>query len=342
MNLKTMIDAKMPGNLNTLEKARFYYIELGKCVSFSTKYQNTDIVTMGRMRSGEVDITNFNRTQVNCVMWSSLYSQLLTSIGVKNNIVKQGHDYVEFYIENIRWCADATYGEYTDLARIHNDDVTCRFGVAMHQGNSRVNTVRVDAESEKIIRDIDDKIGYNTDERQNILELKEFLEKIQTGVFKIENPNPEKDDLVFIIEFLFAKLGVLKYGYYEVKSFVKELMELMLTSEQLSRVKGVELKRTNSSKEVDIVQCISVQGKDKMHYFLLAPNLPIQPVGEEEIVKLAVLGYGIDKKEIPGIIFPRNFKPGKISCGFKYRLQRFRVSKKLMVYDKSQQTVRKH
>ena len=79
-----------------------------------------------------------------------------------------------------------------------------------------------------------------------------------------------------------------------------------------------------------------------MHYFLLAPNLPIQPVGEEEIVKLAVLGYGVDKKEIPGIIFPRNFKPGKISCGFKYMLQRVWLSKNLMVYDKPQQTVRKH
>ena len=345
MNLREMLDAKMPSNLSALEKTRFYYIELGKYVSFSTTYQNTDIGTMARMHTDEVDVTNFNSTQVNCVIWASLYSQLLTGIGVKNKIIKQGHDYVEFYIDGVRWCADATYGEYTDLARIHNDDATCHFGIARYQENSRVNTVRMDDEAEKTIRDIDEKLGYNTEERQKVLRLKDFLKKIYSGEFKAQDfifdNEIIQDELVFIIELLFAKLGVLKYGYYEAKDFIKELMGLMLTSQQLARVKGVELKRTNSAKEVDIVQCISVQGKDKLHYYLLAPNLPIQFVSEDEIVKLAMLGYGIDKKEIPGIIFPRNFKPGEISCGFKYKIQRHFIGDKLIVYDEVQQAARK-
>ena len=125
-------------------------------------------------------------------------------------------------------------------------------------------------------------------------------------------------------------------GFYESKDFVRMLTKLMLTPEEIQRVKGVELKRTNSNKEVDIVQCIYAQGNDKIHYYLLSPNLPIRKSNEYEIIMLSVLGYGLDEdKKIPGIDFPKKFIPGKISTNIMYKLQKNKVGN-LIIYDQQQ------
>jgi len=73
----------------------------------------------------------------------------------------------------------------------------------------------------------------------------------------------------------------------------------------------------------------------------LAPNLPIKKVTEEEIIKLATLGYGIDEdKSIPGISFPKNFVPGKISTNLKYKLFKNNLPKELLVYDVEQYSIK--
>lgn len=342
MSLKEEILSNMPNDLNDLEKARYLYIELSKRVSFSTKFNNTDFLSAAEMRTNKVDINTFDKNQVNCIWWSSLYSQLLDCVGVRNNIIKQGHDYVEFYIDNTRWCADATYGEYNDLARIHNNDETTYFGVAAFQNNIKYNSVTFDEETISLINEIDKKIGYNNNQ---LSELKDFLKKIKDGSFNIKDYIRANEivnsELVYCVEYLFSKISTLKSGYYESKDFVKDLLFFTLNKEQMKKVKATELKRTNKAKEVDIVQCIYVNDNDVMHYYLLAPNLPIKKVCEEEIIKLAVLGYGIDEdRSIPGINFPKNFVPGKISTNLKYKLFKSNLPKELLVYDVEQYNIK--
>lgn len=334
MSLKEEILSRMPNDLNDLEKARYLYIELGKRVSFSTKFNNTDFLSSAKMRTTKVDINTFNENQVNCIMWSSLYSQLLDCVGISNNIIKQGHDYVEFYIDGVRWCADATYGNYTDLARIHNNDETSYFGPAIFQKNSKYNSVNQNEENVALIKELDKKIGYN----EQLTELKDFFNKIKNGVFNIKDYIPSNEiignEFIYCIEYLFSKISTLKSGYYESKDFVKELLFLMLNDEQLKKVKAVELKRTNKAREVDIIQCIYVYDNDLIHYYLLAPNLPIKKVTQEEIIKLATLGYSLDEdKTIPGIDFPKNFIPGKVSTNLKYKLFKNYLPKELLIYD---------
>ena len=161
------------------------------------------------MRYEKVDITNFNSNQVNCIMWSSLYSQLLNLVGIDNIIVKQGHDYVSFTIDGVRWCADATYDAYSDLARIHNNDNTVRFGIAFFQNKIEEFIVRSDDESLKLLEEIDDKLGYNTDERKELLKFKEFLEDIKSGKFNISDfmtsDINSSDDFLCKLEFLFER-----------------------------------------------------------------------------------------------------------------------------------------
>lgn len=338
MTLKEKIINYMPTNLTELEKSRYLYIELGKIVSFSTKFQNTDDLNFSLMMSQEVDIDKFNKNQVNCVIWSQLYSQLLTSVGIKNEIINEGHKYVEFYADGKRCVADATYGTYTDLARIHNDDDTCNFGVALFK-NKHSNTISYDEGNMQLIQNIDSKLGYNTDEKENVMELKELLKTIRDGSFSITNitnGSEIDDDLIFKMEYLFSKLGVLKAGYYESKDYVRNMESYMLSEEERQRVKGVELKRTNDNHEVDIVQCLYVYGKDKIRYYLLTPFQPIRRVSKEELCRLAVLGYGIDDKTIPGVDFPKKFERGIISNKRIYKIYQNLKVKDLAMYNEEQ------
>lgn len=338
MTIKEKVINNMPANLTDLEKARYLYIELGKILSFSTKFQNTDDLNFSLMMIMEVDIDKFNKNQVNCNIWAQLYSQLLTVVGIKSEIIDEGHKYVEFYIDGERYVADATHGTYNDLARIHNDDNTCNFGLALFK-NRHSNNVSCNEKDLKLLEDIDSKLGYNTDEKENIMELKELLKTIRDGSFDIRsvsNNSEIDDDLIFKMEYLFSKLGALKAGYYESKDYVRNMESYMLTSEEQGKVKGVELKRTNDNTEVDIVQCLYIYGEDKISYYLLTPYQPIRRVSKEELCRLAALGYGIDEKTIPGVDFPKKFERGVISNKRIYKLYQNLKFKDLIMYNEEQ------
>lgn len=339
MSIKDKILLNMPSNLNDLEKARYLYIELGKLVSFSTKFQNTTDTKFLDMMIKSVSIDKFNKNQVNCSMWAQLYSQLLNEVNIKNQIIDFGHKYIEFDINNTRWVADATYETYSDLARIQNDDQTLCFGPAIFKNENHSNQIILDKNTLDLLNNIDLKLGYNTDKKENIIELKQFLNQIKNGDFDIKtisNNNEIDDELVLKMEFLFTKLGVLNLGFYESKDYVREIETYLLTEDEKDRVKGIELKRTNSNYEVDIVQCIYIYGEKQIYYYLLAPNLPIKRVTKENIIELSLLGYGIENKVIPGIDFPKKFVLGKISNKKIYKLYRNNISKEMLKYDKEQ------
>ena len=216
MNLKDEILSKMPNNLSDLEKARYLYIELGKKVSFSTKFQNADDKQYMELMNAKVDINTFNNNQVNCIMWSQLYSQLLTSVGVNNRIIDVGHKFVNFFIDDVRWIADATYEIYSDLSRIHNNDYTESFGIALFQERSNENIIRNTPETQKIIDKIDNKLFPDNENRKKLNELKELLTKIKNNEFDIQeltNTTVTKENEILLkLEYLFAKLEYLNDG----------------------------------------------------------------------------------------------------------------------------------
>lgn len=347
MNLGKEILDKLDTNFSSIEKARFLYIELGRKLTFSTKYQNTDNYSMALMYSEKVDIFHLKTTEVNCRMWSQLYSQLLTCIGIQNEIINEGHEYVEFYIVGKKFVADATDGSYTDLARIKNDDELIGFGYSMYQkqrdkhSNIPFNT----KESVEEFTNIDNKIGYNTDKKKNLLEFKKFLCDVKNHQIDIKDllkdKNIDKKDIVsFKIEYLFTLVGKLNNGYYESKDFIYELEKEFLTEEELKKVSSAELKRTNSDKTVNIIECIYIEKEGDYDYYLLAPNLPIQRFDRKQILELSKMGYGIGKKSIPEIDFPNNFKPGKKSIGIKYKLYKnFYLDKILLNYAEQEKTL---
>lgn len=322
MNILELIQT-MPQNLTELEKARYLYIELCKTVTFSTTYQNTDLKTMSYLHNKKVDANNLESREINCRMWTQLYSQLLNSVGIKNEVIDQSHQYVEFHINDEIWVADATYGTYTDLARTKNDDQTVGFGLSMYQRIGRHSPSPLySEEAQQLIDKMDQKLGYNTDAKENLQEFKEYLTKIQNGNIPVPKMQDQQEkinssELFLKLEYLFTTIGKLNQGYYEQKDFVRHLEKLILNDEEMKQVGAVELKRTNKDKTVDIVQCIYAKDGGEINYYLLSPNRMIQKCEKEQIIKLAILGYGIENKQIPGIIYPKKFIEGKSSIDWK-------------------------
>ena len=339
MTIKELVLNEMPSDLSDLGKARYIYLKLGNLVSFSTKFNNTTEVASNDMRVKNIDINKFNQNQVNCVIWSELYKALLDEVGIKCEIINQGHKHVEFYINDKRWVADATHDSYTDLARIHNDDETVHFGVALFQNNKHGNYVNFNDKDMNLIRQIDDRLWYNIINDDKLSDLKKFIIQAKEGKIDFDSILGKNVTFLEKIEYLFCKLGILNHGYYESKDFVYYLEQIIFNNDELKNVKAVELKRTNPNKEVDIVQCICVFQDNKYHYYLLSPNNPIEKVDKDRIIKLSLLGYGLEKnKVIPDINYPKVFKKGKI-CNYKL----FRTYKKnkvikygLEAYDEEQ------
>lgn len=322
MDLAHKILSKMSDNLTLKEEARFIYIELGKELSFSTKFNNTTVYNIFQMLKMKVDVTNLTTKQVNCAMWAQLYSQLLNMVGIENKIVGGLHKYVEFYIDGKRMIADATACAYNDLARIKNGDDTIRYGY----GDSN-DIVFLTKEIKQEFNQIDDKIGYNNDKRKKLIELKQNLNDIKNKRFDIKKilPNEnitEENELLFKLEYLFYLIGKLNDGYYESKEFVHYLEFKILNENEIDKIDTIELKRTNKDESVDIIQCICVKNDNNYHYYLLAPNLPVQKFEPYQIQSLVIRGYGIGKKKIPGIDYPKQFVVGKISKGIQYHLHR--------------------
>lgn len=308
--------------LSKLEIARLLYIELGKRISFSTRYQNTDEKTMFKMHSDDFDAKNSSVSQANCVMWSKTYSALLAYYGIENRIINKWHQYVEFFIEGQRWVADATYGKYTDLARIHNGDDTTQFGLSMYQKDEEKssNYPVYDVRIIKLLEEIDEKIGYRNNKYHELEELKKLLAGIKNGSFDVTEYGID-NSVEGKLQFLFAKVGKMSNGFYESKNYLYALEKFMLGSEELKMIHGTDLKRTRLDGEVDIIQIISLLENNIYHYYILCPTMALKEVQSKDISDLALFGYAIEK-EIPGIIYPKNFKPGIRPKKWKLKLER--------------------
>ena len=319
---------EMPENLTQLEKARYIYLKLGQYLNFNTTFQNTSEDNFFKIFGSKVDTETFNKNQVICREWSQLYCSLLTKVGIDARIFDSGHESVYFNVDGTVWIADATADGYTDLARIKNGDTTFNFGKSMSQDmDNQKGIILRNLDDESLFKKMDEKFTFYTTKRQQFENLVKKLEYYKEQNLSIK----QKLDL------LFKEVGVLGDGYYESKDFIRHLEYYLFTSEEMEKIHAVELKRTNKDLSVDIVQCIYCEGDNGPAYYILAPNKSVIEFNAEEVAKLAVLGYGIEDKTIPGVIYPKNFKRGKISSlGLAYKFFKKGVSELIVSYDAKQ------
>lgn len=294
-----------------LENARMMYLELAKRLCFNTTIRNTDRFHYGELYDKKINPKCYDDVEVICTIWVQLYSYLLNSIGIKNEIINQVHKYIEFYIDDIRWVADATYGNYTDLSKIKNGDYTNYFGIAECQNENHTNSIKYN-ESFEILKELDKKFNSYMESIEKNKKLINTLIKIKNGSIDLKKIYSnfyitKNDEIILKLEYLFKKLGRLNDGYYESKNYVYYLEKKLLTDEELNHVGSVELKRTNRDLTVDLVQCIYVYCNHNFSYYLLKPNLPIIKVNEKDLSILGFYGYGVDEKNIPGIIFNNQY-----------------------------------
>lgn len=159
INILNKILGSLPNNLNDLEKARYLYLESCKIFTFSTKIQNTDEISFAKMYNQKVDAASLETTEVNCRIWSQIYSQLLSYANIKNKIIDNRHQCVKLYIGDKEWIADATYGSYNDLSRVKNNDKTVGFGCNLYQGSNKC-LISIRKEDLNLLDEIDKKLEY--------------------------------------------------------------------------------------------------------------------------------------------------------------------------------------
>lgn len=331
--LEKLIDQKIQNrDYSKLEIARVIYIELANILSFSTDYLNNYKYDAFQ----KADYKTFNSNQVICKLWAQLYGQLLKKYDIESEIIDNGHSWVRFKIDDVMWLADATFGTYTDLARIKNGDNTERFGLEITSKSPSIDIYN----TQPILEQIDRKIRYY-DKKEKLNSLKERLVRIKNGEIDIEKETGVRcssisEKVTLKMEYLFELLGNMNNGYYEAKDYVREIEQYLLTEEEMQLLKGTELIRINKKNTVDKLQIISINLSDKKYrYYILSPNLRIRQISEQDIYKLAVLGYGIGEKNIPGIIFPKKFVVSKKSQtgSFITKVRLFKESPYLKNYD---------
>lgn len=290
----------VPSKLNKLEIARYLYLKCGLSFCFDTKINNTECSTFYQLLNEKINPLLFDRIQVNCFTFSQIYSSLLNEFEIDNKIIKYWHSYVNFFIDGVRWSADATYGKYSDLSRIQYGDRTGLFGPCLYDCDS--NTVIDNNDFVLMLDHIDDKLGYFR--KDSILKFKELLCSIKND--DIHKHISDDDIIVSKLKFIFSHVGCLSFGYYEAKEFIFELEKLLLSDSELKRVFSIELVRNNSINEIDILQCICVSTNNSFVYFIICPNLPIYQIYPEDFSSLFYLGF-MPKSAIPGINQSRGF-----------------------------------
>ena len=310
MKIIEKILKEMPDSFNELEKSRYLYLKTALYFNFSTKFNNTSDKEELKMYSNASSINDIKSNQIICKNWATIYSYLLTRAGIENEIINQGHEYVNFMINGKVWTADATYGQYTDLSRIRYGDETDKFGVSAFQRKDYPsNAVNYLDKDNLLIDEADKKMTFYQERKEKLQIINERISKMSLNDLSTSNK----------IKALFDVLGILDDGYYESKDFVRNIEESILTKEEMKEIQSVELKRTNKDGYVDIIQCLYVKNNDDYDYYIVAPNLPIRKIEKDDLVRLSIYRYGIEEKKIPGINFPNVFKPGISSKkNFKY------------------------
>lgn len=288
------VKKSVPSNLNKLEIARFIYIKLGSILCFTTKNPNNTKDFYSTINSS-IDPTLFSDVEINCNFWSQIYSRLLFDFGINNKIVNYMHKFVVFYIDNIKWIADATFGVYPDLSRIHYHDTTSLFGPSINQ-NSNIdsNVVLINDEDLSMLNRIDEQLGY-LEKVKNTLFFKKLLNFIRDCKEVVDNYD---NQVICKLDFLFNNIGTLSFGYYESKCYVYNLEQNLLTSNELTNVKSIEFMRV-SNDSIDRLQCIYSKGKNYYRYYLLCPMLPIKSITYEQLRSLSKYGFSVCNGTLP-------------------------------------------
>ncbi len=289
------IKSNAPSNLSKLEIARYLYIKCGEAFCFDTKINNTECITFYKLLNKRIDSKSFDEILVNCYTWSQFYSALLSDFEIENHIFKGWHSFVNFRINGVLWVADATYGKYSDLSRIHYCDETSMFGPCFYEsGGNRI----VDDDTYKLLlSETDKKINYP--QNQQTIKFKELLYSLKKDSIN-KHLSCDGDIVVSKLIFIFSNIGCLSFGYYEAKEFVFELERIILNDSEFNKVISIELVRKNSMNGTDLLQCICVNTSNGFVYFILCPNLPIYQINSEDFASLFYLGFR-PKKSIPGI-----------------------------------------
>lgn len=285
---------KIPEGLSELEKARYIYIQLGKLFVFDEKYWLGNEKSKKRIYkqaiNSDIDIRKIKKGNKSiCVSISKTYKRLLKQIGIRAEIYKEDFDdphvFCAIFIKGRSYKADLQ----RDLKYIQAQRKTRHFGNSMDETMPSIE--------EKIINNIDEKIGYEYLGEEyilnNILRLKKELEHEKKLDVKVEK----------ILETIKKSPNIEEMGYVEKIAYYDWLISKLLSIKEKNKVKNNFLKKERGEEKKYAV-CISV-GDSKNGYsrFLYKQGEEgYKRVKEEELISEMNSGMIIIRDhKIPGI-----------------------------------------
>ena len=248
----------MPKGLNDLEKAYYCYIELGKIIGEDPEF----FLNFGKIKrnlSKNRDLKESEKGYLgNCRSISRLYCAVLSDerVGVKANLTpgypnKREHIDTIFEIDGKKYIANLVL----DLFRIQTGQLPEMFGVNLALGRKnqyvlesiqKVYGKDIDSISEKEIKRLDTKLGYNfslsKEKKIKLNDTKENIEKFKKEILKNKNISKEEEGM-YLTDYIlthgdeFTDFQNNEIKPSELARYYEEILRYMIPLEERDRYK---------------------------------------------------------------------------------------------------------
>ena len=317
LNLIDEIIVRIPDELSDLEKIYYIYIRTCQLFRYDTRYIDSPYLIGELIKHNYQNIKNIRQTNVVCSVWSKIYIDLLKKIGIKAKLIsRNGHSWVESYLDDMIIYSDPTYGKYTDFSRAkHNSSIHHFFPVTAEK------TDKLPIRDSKANFDIDKlnkRIGYIDNEEV-------FFNMLEERISKMDSLNDKIKCIIANARFVYD--DVLSDSEYLINTL------RVLLKQDHRNIVYTNLVRVNDDYTFDNKMVISVLENDTYSYYVLDSS--ILTTTKEEILEYANNGYAMraNYSDI-GIDYPLKFECPKYNLKYILSVSRF-SNKKIKGYVKS-------
>ena len=317
INLANEILMKIPDGLTQLEEAYYVYIRTCQIFSYDTRYNDSPYILAEAIKYNYQRIGNIKNINIVCSVWAKIYMDLLSGIGIKASLInRNGHSWVESYVDDMIIYSDPTYGVYTDFSRAkHNDSIHHFYPVTAEKTDK---LPLFDSNAKFDIEELNRRIGYQVKEE-------EFFSSMEEKISEISGLKAKVD---YILENA-NLIGTDNFADWE---YLRNILRVLLPT-NYQQIIYAYLTKVNDDYTFDNKFLMTVIEDDNYYYYLFDKDIDL--LSKEEVLENANLGYGIKTLYKPiGLDYPLKFETPKASLHYFLNIKGFKNKNKEKCYNK--------
>lgn len=276
-----------------LSKARAIYLKLAKVLCYDeivpAYNQDLSISHVEEHYYSKTSSVTLGNNRVTCNLWAEIYCAFLTKIGIDAKVIAKGkHRLVEFFIEGVRYTADAT-NSFLDKDNIYLNDLT----------RVKLNSPTVGFNGDT--KEIDQNLGYNP------IELIKQYEDFSNNHYPISSMRLSSgDELTDNIKSKLDYLSTMAYHLPQIEAvgYLKQMIKssnYVFNMEDLSKITPVQIRLRDNEGLLYTSFMVAIQHEDDYIYRLLHIPEGLIEVTKDYIVNLINTNQLEDEKNIPGV-----------------------------------------